>query len=81
MSNDPRLSILLPLFDHRPGFTATVLHSLDAVDGLRRALTPGTPEHEAAVERLAWTYQQQQGWNGSHSDRIRAVLAALRDLA
>jgi hypothetical protein len=88
MSNDPRLDVLRTALERARARLAVgypdergVLAALDSADPLRRALTPGTHEHEAAVQRLAWTYRQQQGWNGSHSDRIRAVLAALRDLA
>jgi hypothetical protein len=84
MSNDPRLSILLPLFDHRPGFTATVLHSLNAADPLRRALTPGTDEHEALVEReTAMIYSRAEGMLSERESRpiAKSVLAALRDFA
>jgi hypothetical protein len=81
MSNDPRLSILLPLFDHRPGFTATVLHSLDAADPLRRALTPGAPEHEAMVERVYRRMDTTGHYHDLEPKDIAAFLAALGDVA
>jgi hypothetical protein len=67
------------------------LAALDAVDPLRRALTPDTDEHEAAVERvgLVLAGHFSHGGDAEHAYRVNPryriyagkVLAALRDLA
>lgn len=78
---DPRLDVLLPLFDWRRGFAVSVLNSLDAVDPKRRlldtldALDPDAPGHEALVERLAEVIEMEV----SPQDAARDVLAALRE--
>jgi hypothetical protein len=63
------------------------LAALDAVDSLRRALTPGTDEYEAMVERLVPVIYGALADAGIEATMnreawvARVVLAALRDLA
>jgi hypothetical protein len=73
MSNDPRLDVL----DDRE----LLLAALDAADPLRRALTPGTDEHEAMVERVYRRMDTTGHYHDLEPKDIAAFLAALGDVA
>jgi hypothetical protein len=98
MSDDPRLdAATIAIIQEREqtpwldNWAKAALVASDAVDGLRRALTPGTDEHEAAVERvgLVLAGHFSHGGDAEHAYRVNPryriyagkVLAALRDLA
>ena len=88
--NDPRLEVLLPVFDHRPGFTKTVLGSLDAADRAA-GIVRGDTNDEALVGLVARTWFERQSpawwmWDEASIDcrdgylgDVRDVLAAIRE--
>jgi hypothetical protein len=57
------------------------LAALDAVDSLRRALTPGTDEHFAMVERVYRRMDTTGHYHDLEPKDIAAFLAALGDVA
>jgi hypothetical protein len=91
MSDDPRLdAATIAIIQEREqtpwldNWAKAALVASDAADPLRRALTPGTDEHEALVERAtAMIYSRAEGMLSERESRpiAKSVLAALRDLA